>query len=73
VAAEEGPGLGAAMLAAVGCGVFADVEDAAAKLVRVAETIRPNPEAAGRYEARYAQFKALYPALRTCFKAQAGL
>ena len=35
IASEEGPGLGGAILAAVGCGEFADVEEAAAKLVRV--------------------------------------
>ena len=34
IESEEGPALGGAMLAAVACGEFASVEDAAAKLVQ---------------------------------------
>ena len=39
------------MLAMVACGVFPTVEDACRKLVRVAETVKPDPELSARYEA----------------------
>ena len=37
IESEEGPGLGGAMLAAVACGEYASVEEAAAKIVKVIE------------------------------------
>ncbi|MGN0352245.1 MAG: xylulokinase [Roseburia sp.] len=64
---EEGPSLGGAMLAAVACGVYPDVEAAAEKIVKVVDTVEPEPELAARYEARYQQFKNIYPACRTLF------
>lgn len=67
IASEEGPGLGGAILVAVGCGEFADVEEAAAKLVRVVDTVEPEPELAAKYEERYAKFRKLYPALKETF------
>lgn len=66
-AVEEGPGLGAAMLAAVACGEFANVEEAAKRIVKVKETILPDSELAAKYEARYQQFTKLYPALKGVF------
>lgn len=67
LASEEGPGLGGAMLAAVACGEYADVEEAARKIVRVAHTLKPEPWLAEKYEARYERFRRLYPALRGVF------
>ena len=64
---EEGPALGGAMLAAVACGVFENVEAAAAKIVRVVDTVEPDVELAAKYEARYQQFKQIYPALVPVF------
>lgn len=63
-ACEEGPGYGAAMLAAVGCGVFASVEEAAEKLIRVCGTETPEPELVEKYERAYQRFRGLYPALK---------
>lgn len=40
------PGLGGAMLAMVACGAFANVTEACQRLVRVSETVRPDPELA---------------------------
>jgi len=68
LASEEGPALGAAMLAAVACGAFADVEEAAAKIVKVTETIEPVPEIAAKYEERYRQFTSIYPAVEPVFE-----
>ncbi len=64
---EEGPGLGGAMLAAVACGEYDSVEDAAGQIVKVKETIEPTPELAAKYEEKYHKFKKLYPALRETF------
>lgn len=59
---EEGPSLGGAMLAAVACGVFENVEAAAEKIVNVVDTVEPDSELAAKYEKRYQQFRQIYPA-----------
>ena len=64
---EEGPGYGGAILAAVACGEYASVAEAAEKLVKVVDTVEPEPELAAKYEARYAQFKQIYPAVKALF------
>ncbi|MBQ1906552.1 MAG: xylulokinase, partial [Firmicutes bacterium] len=64
---EEGPGYGAAMLAAVACGEFASVEEAADKLVKVVETIDPDPELTAKYEKKYQQFRQIYPACKPIY------
>ena len=63
----EIPGYGAAMLAMVGCGKFASVQEAADKLVEVASTTEPDAALTAKYEARYQNFKKLYPALKEFF------
>lgn len=67
IVTEEGPGYGGAILAAVACGEYASVEEAANKLVQVVETIEPEPELAAKYEAQYQKFKKIYPALKGVF------
>ena len=56
IEAEEGPALGGAMLAAVGCGEYSSVKEAADRIVRVTETVEPDPEIVARYEEKYRQF-----------------
>lgn len=68
VAAEEGPGYGAAILAAVGCGEYATVEEASEKLVQVRDTVKPDPELAEKYEQRYRQFAKIYPTVKGLFE-----
>ena len=67
IESEEGPGYGGAMLAAVACGEFASVEDAASKLVKVVDTVEPDAEIAARYEERYQKFKMVYPTVKELF------
>lgn len=67
IESEEGPGYGAAILAAVGCGVFPSVEEAAKQLVKVVATEEPDPELATKYEERYQKFRKFYPALKGMF------
>ena len=64
---EEGPGYGAAILAAVACGEYASVEEAAQKLLKVVDTVEPDAELAAKYEKRYAQFKQIYPTVKELF------
>ena len=61
---EEGSAYGAALLAGVADGVFADAREAVGACVRAGETVEPNPDWAREYEGGYARFRALYPALR---------
>ena len=64
---EEGPSMGGAMLAAVACGEYSSVEEIAQKLVKVVDTVEPTPELAEKYEARYQQFRKIYPACKELF------
>ena len=65
---EEGPALGGAMLAAVACGEYAGVEEAAAKMVKVIDTVEPQEELVAKYEERYNQFKQIYPACKSVYE-----
>ena len=65
--AEEGPGYGGAMLAMVGCGAYAGVAECADTLVKVKAVVEPDPQIAARYEAQYAKFRKIYPALKDVF------
>lgn len=71
VRTEEGPGYGAAMLAAVACGAFESVEAAAAALVEIREQIRPEPELVAAYNERYRKYREIYPALKAVFAVKA--
>ena len=64
---EEGPSLGGAMLAAVACGEYASVEEAAKAIVKVKKTVEPDPEIAARYEKKYQVFKQIYPACKDVY------
>ena len=69
---EEGPGYGGAILAAVACGEYPSVEAAADALVHVTDTVHPDPEIAGRYEAQYQKFRAIYPTVKDLFPLLQG-
>lgn len=67
IESEEGPALGGAMLAAVGCGEYPDVETVAKKVVKVVDTVEPEPELVAKYEERYQKFKKIYPTVKGLF------
>ncbi len=67
IESEEGPGYGAAILAAVGCGTFESVESACEKLVKVIDTVEPDPVLIQKYEEKYQKFKQLYPIMKNWF------
>ena len=68
IESEEGPALGGAMLAAVACGEYESVEDAASKIVKIIDTVEPEPGLVAKYEERYQQFKEIYPACKPLFE-----
>ena len=68
IESEQGPALGGAILAAVGCGEYEDVESAVRQFVTVVETIEPEQELVEKYEERYQKFKQIYPALKPVFQ-----
>ncbi len=67
IESEEGPALGGAMLAAVGCGEYPDVETIAEKLVKVVDTVEPEEELVVKYEEKYQKFKKIYPAVKELY------
>jgi xylulokinase len=60
---EEGSAYGAALLAGVRAGVFADAHDAVERCVRVRGRVHPDPAWTAAYEEAYVRYRALYPAL----------
>ena len=64
---EEGPAMGGAILAMVGCGEYSDVYEAAEKLVKYDRVYSPDPELVGKYEIKYKEFNHLYPTVKDLF------
>jgi xylulokinase len=60
-AVEEGSAYGAALLAGVRAGTFADAGEAVARCVRVRDRVDPEWD----YEDSYSRFRSLYPALQS--------
>ena len=44
------------------------VQEAADKLVKVVDTVEPDEELVAKYEAKYQQFRKIYPALKDVFQ-----
>ena len=65
---DEGPALGGAILAAVGCGKYPDVITASKSLVNVVETVEPSPELVAKYEEKYRIFRKMYPTVKDLYR-----
>lgn len=65
---EEGPAMGGAILAAVGCGEYQNVEAATSKIVKVVGMVEPEPQLVEKYEACYRYFRTLYPAVKGLYR-----
>ena len=65
---EEGPSMGGAMLAMVGCGEYKDVYEACEMLIKTNKSYSPDPIIAEKYEKKYEKFQKFYPALKDIFK-----
>ena len=68
IESEEGPALGAAILAAVGCGEYANVEEAVNKSINVVETIEPEYELVEKYDKGYEKFRRIYPCVKELYR-----
>jgi xylulokinase len=63
--AEEGGAFGSALLAGVGAGHWANLDEACGQAIEVAERIEPDPADLAAYNAGYARWRKLYPALKS--------
>ena len=70
---EQGPGYGGAMLAAVACGAYPSVQACAEALVHAKSTTEPDAALVEKYNARYAVWHKLYPALKVSFAEMEAL
>lgn len=64
---SEGGILGAAILAAVGAGIYTDVNSAAENCLHVDWEFRPNPSKAARYDFLYHLYKDIHDRLQVPF------
>ncbi|MEK3888122.1 xylulokinase [Bacillus sp. FSL K6-3431] len=60
LASEQGPGMGAAMLAAYGSGWFTSLQACADTFVQVVETYHPNPDNVATYEKLFPIYQDVY-------------
>ncbi|WP_127583065.1 xylulokinase [Paenibacillus koleovorans] len=68
---EQGPGMGAAMLAAVGCGWFASLEECAGVFLKRVAVYRPQAEEVETYARLYEVYKRVYEQTREMNEALA--
>jgi xylulokinase len=61
---SEGSAFGAALLAGVGAGIYASVEEAARAAIQIRESMAPHPANVQFYNHQYQIYRALYPAVR---------
>ncbi|MNZ91259.1 Xylulose kinase [compost metagenome] len=66
---EQGPGLGAAMLAAYGAGWFDSLEACSDKFVKHAHSYSPQPEAVAAYEGIFKVYQQVYEQTRSLNEA----
>jgi len=63
----EGAAFGAALLAGVGAGAWADVPAACAATIRITGSNLPDPAQVETYRKAYVIYRALYPTLKPRF------
>ncbi|NLT09106.1 MAG: xylulokinase [Ruminococcus sp.] len=73
ISSEEGPALGAAILASVGTGIYSSVHEACGQIVRTGQEQSPDVRNTVVYEKYYQLYRELYPALKSKFKSLADM
>lgn len=63
--AEEGGAFGCALMAGVGTGHWANLDQACGQAIQVAQRIAPDPADRATYMSGYTRWRKLYPALKT--------
>lgn len=61
LSSEQGPGMGAAMLAAYGCGWFSSLNECADRFLREDEIYTPNEKNVETYKELFGLYKEIYP------------
>jgi xylulokinase len=69
---EEGSAFGAALLAGVASGIYANVHEAVAAAVHTRDVVEPEPTWSDAYAELHLRYSALYPALRELDGATVG-
>jgi xylulokinase len=64
---QEGSAYGAALLAMVGTGAFASVQEACRATIREVESVQPRPAESAWYQKLHRVFQAIYPALKPIY------
>ena len=60
----EAVAVGAAILSALGIGVYADLASAVGAMVRIEKRLEPDPARVARFAQLYEEYQSLYPVLR---------
>lgn len=68
VHSPEGPALGVALLAGVGCGTYRSVQEACHHVIAIKDKLSPNQQDAAVYQRYYPIYQQLYPALKPFFQ-----
>jgi xylulokinase len=63
--------LGAAMISAVGCGLYSSIDEAVGKIVTLSEDLRPSPRSSEIYGKLHAIYSEAYEALKPVFQKTA--
>ncbi|QDU90166.1 Xylulose kinase [Pirellulimonas nuda] len=71
--ADEGPAMGVALLAAVGCGEYKSIREACDAVVRTADGLKPDAKRRKHYDRAMPVYRQLYPSLKNSFAAIAEL
>lgn len=66
---EQGPAMGACMLAMVGCKEYSSIKEVCEKFLKVKKTYYPNDELCESYNKKYELYKMLYPTLKNTMKS----
>jgi xylulokinase len=69
----EGAAYGAAILAGVGAGAWADVPSATDACIKITGSTQPDPSQVDSYREAYSLYQDLYPALKTTFRRMGGM
>lgn len=65
---EQGPAMGAAMIAAVGVGWYSNLKECAEKVVSYKKEIHSIPENVEKYKDYYKKYREIYPATKDFFR-----
>jgi xylulokinase len=70
---DQGPALGAAIIAGIGAGVYSSISAATHELIAINSSTEPDPSSTDVYRRYHAVYRGLYPALRRSYRDLASL